>query len=44
MTRDELMAELIKIQNRPENWDRDIVTFAGMCNDQELAQHIERNK
>lgn len=43
-TRDELMQELVSIQNLPENWGRDIVTFSGFCNDQELAEHIERNK
>ncbi len=41
--RQELMAQLTKIQNRPENLDRDIMTFAGMCNNEELAEHIKRN-
>ena len=35
-----LISLLVLIQNSPENLNRDIVTFAGLCDDTELADHV----
>lgn len=43
MTRQEAIEIVIKVQNRPENHDRDIVTFCGMCNTEEILEHARRN-
>lgn len=39
----ELMARLAKAQNQPANINVDIMTFAGLCNNEnELRVHVER--
>lgn len=38
----ELMARLTAAQNTPKNWNRDVMTFAGMCSSRaELLRHVE---
>lgn len=44
MTRTELLAELTKVQNLSCNLDRDIMTIAGMMDNEQLEAHIERNR
>jgi len=44
MTREELLHELMMVQNMPKNQNRDIMTIAGMMDNEEIAAHIERNK
>jgi len=44
MTRQELLNELTKVQNMPQNLDKDIMTIAGMMDNEQLAAHIERNR
>lgn len=38
--REFLLQVLGQIQNHPANHHRDIMTFAAMCDDNELAQHV----
>lgn len=38
----QLIAELMQIQNRIENHHRDILTFAGLCSDDELEVYVQR--
>jgi hypothetical protein len=40
----QLIAELMQIQNRVENHHRDILTFAGLCNDKELEAYVQRHR
>ena len=42
MTRPQLLRVLTRIQNRTVNWNRDILTFCGMCSDAEIAEHAQR--
>jgi len=42
--RQTLLDELAKVQNMPQNQDRDIMTIAGMMDNEEIKKHIERNK
>jgi len=44
MTRAELINELTKVQNMPQNIDKDIMTIAAMMDNEQLAAHIERNR
>ena len=44
MTRQELLNELTKVQNMPQNLDKDIMTIAGMMDNEQIAAHIERNR
>jgi hypothetical protein len=41
--RKHLLEVLGSIQNHPFNQSRDIMTFAGMCNEAELAEHVARH-
>lgn len=44
MTRQEAIEIVIKVQNRPENLSRDIVTFCGFCTSaEEIIEHAKRN-
>lgn len=40
--RKELLIILSKIQNKPEYINQDIMSFAGFCNDEELAEYINQ--
>jgi hypothetical protein len=40
----QLIAELMQIQNRVENHHRDILTFAGLCSDDELKAYVQRHR
>ncbi len=43
--RAELLQEVVRIQNDPKNWDRDIVSFTGFfTEEEEFLKHIENNK
>ena len=44
MTRQELLNELTKVQNMPQNLDKDIMTIAAMMDNEQIAAHIERNR
>lgn len=44
MTRQQAIELVISIQNKPENWGRDIVTFCGFCDSvEEILEHAKRN-
>lgn len=44
MTRQEAIEIVIKVQNRTENLDRDIVTFCGFCSSvEEILEHARNN-
>jgi hypothetical protein len=38
--RKHLLEVLTNIQNHPSNQSRDIMSFAGMCNETELSAHV----
>jgi hypothetical protein len=40
MTRNQLIALLTKVQNSAENFNRDIMTIAAMCDFDELKTHF----
>lgn len=42
--RQALLNELAMVQNHPKHAHHDIMTFAGFLDDEELRQHIERNR
>lgn len=39
--RQDLLNSLGMVQNHPVHQNHDIMTFAGMCNEKELRQHLE---
>ena len=39
-TRAQLLSQLTEIQNQPQNQNRDIMTIAGMMDDEQLKAHI----
>ena len=44
MTRQELIAQLIRMQNHPMNQNIDILTITGFMNDAEVLKHAARIK
>lgn len=42
--RQELLEKLALVQNLEKNIHRDIMTIAGMMNNEQIKLHIERNK
>lgn len=44
ITREEAIKKLVSIQNQPKNWNVDILTITGFMTDDEVIQHLNRNK
>lgn len=43
LSRKAMISVLTSIQNSPEHWDRDILTFSAFLDDAELGKHVIDN-